>query len=47
MSPAEKKQRIKQILGVGDFYDGSINPEITWPPAKPPDPEQADSGQSK
>jgi hypothetical protein len=29
-------KRIKQILGIGDGYDGSINPELTRPPAIPP-----------
>lgn len=32
----EKKQRIKQILGDGDGYDASINPELTRPPAIQP-----------
>jgi hypothetical protein len=35
-TPEQKRQRIRQILGLGDGYDGSINPEWTRPPAMPP-----------
>jgi len=50
-TPGEKKQRIKQILGIGDGYDGSINPELTRSPAiQPniqPDSVQGNIGDSR
>ena len=41
LTPEEKKERIRQILGIGPGYDGSINPELTRPPALRGDPVQA------
>jgi hypothetical protein len=40
-TPEQKRQRVKELLGIGDGYDGSINPELTRPPAIPPIPVQA------
>jgi hypothetical protein len=33
LTPEENKQRIRRILGLGEGYDGSKNPELTLPPA--------------
>jgi hypothetical protein len=35
-TPEQKRQRVRDLLGVEDGYDGSINPELTRPPAIPP-----------
>jgi len=32
MTPEQKKERIRRILGLGPGYDGSKNPELTRPP---------------
>jgi hypothetical protein len=33
MTPEQKKQRTRQLLGLGPGFDGSKNPELTRPPA--------------
>ena len=45
LTPEEKKQRIRQILGLGPGYDGSINPELTRPPELRGAPVQASTSQ--
>jgi hypothetical protein len=32
MTPEQKKERFRRILGIGPGYDGSKNPELTKPP---------------
>jgi hypothetical protein len=32
MTPEQKKERFRRILGLGPGYDGSKNPELTRPP---------------
>ena len=47
MTPEEKKQRIKAILGIGDGYDGSINPELTRRPEPQNRPQSASIGPNR
>jgi hypothetical protein len=45
LTPEENKQRIREIIGLGEGYDGSKNPELTLPPALRGDPVQASTSQ--
>ena len=34
MTPEEREQKLKALLGINEGYDGSIHPELTRPPAE-------------
>jgi len=47
MTPEQRKQWIRRMLGLGPGYDGSKKPELTRPPAMRTNAVQASTSQSK
>jgi hypothetical protein len=47
LTPEENRQRIRWILGLGEGYDGSKNPELTLPPAMRTNPVKVNNSEFK